>query len=399
MKKEVYERIKSFNAVRQQRVLPIKYKAMAQNSFAFFRGTCHLFYEDLLKNYPFAASPLTWTCGDLHIENFGSYKGANQILYFDLNDFDESIAAPLLFEIARLLVSVELTTSEIKFSKKERSKILQQLLHHYRNTLLTNKAQNIEQATSTGLIKGCIEKVHERKEKSLLAMRTNNKIKGAHLLINERLLPIKKEEKKLLANEFTEWFSITHAAGFRVTDAGFRIAGTGSIGVKRYLCLLENIKNPRQKKLMDVKQALPSCILQYKKILQPVWQNEADRIIKTQEMMQHVSPAFLSSFQFKKDWYVAKEIQPTSDKITIGRNVKQDSQLAKYVADLGLLTASAQLRSSGRLQVGTADELRAFAESDTWMPLLTTWCLDYAQQVKTDYATFYKARKAGFFLK
>ncbi len=398
MKKEVYERIKSFNAVRQQQVLPIKYKAMAQNSFAFFRGTCHLFYEDLLKNYPFAVSPLTWICGDLHIENFGSYKGANHLLYFDLNDFDESISAPLLLEIARLLVSVELTTSEIKFSKKERSKILQQLLHHYRNTLLTTKAQNIEQATATGLIKGCIDKVNERKENSLLAMRTDNKIKGAHLLVSERLLTIKKEEKKILANEFTEWFSATHTAGYRVTDTGFRIAGTGSIGVKRYLCLLENIKNPRQKKLMDVKQALPSCILQNKKMIQPAWQNEADRVIKTQKMMQHVSPAFLSSFQFKKDWYVAKEIQPASDKITIRRNAKQDSYLVKYVSDLGVITASAQLRSSGRLQVGTADELKAFAESDNWMPLLTEWCLHYAQQVKKDYAIFYKVWKEGFFL-
>lgn len=398
MKREVNEKIRSFNADRQQDVLPIKYKAMAQNSFGFFRGTCHLFYEDLLKNYPFPVSPLTWICGDLHIENFGSYKGANHLLYFDLNDFDESISAPLLFEIARLLVSVELVTSEIKFSKKRRSNILQQLLHHYRNTLLTNKAQNIEQATATGLIKGCIEKVNQRKETSLLTLRTDNKIKDAHLLINERLLPINKKVKKILLNEFTEWFCTTHTAGFRVTDAGFRIAGTGSIGVKRYLCLLENLKNPRQKKLIDIKQALPSCILNYKKIIQPAWQNEADRVIKTQQMMQHVSPAFLSTFKFKNDWYVAKEIQPASDKITIRKNVKQDSKLARYVSDLGLITASAQLRSSGRLQVGTADELKAFAENESWMPILTEWCVQYAQQVKNDYAAFYKAWKAGFFL-
>lgn len=397
MKKAVTERIKSFNTVREKYVLPIKYKAMTQSSFGFFRGTCHLFYQDLLKNYPFPASPLTWICGDLHIENFGSYKGANHLLYFDMNDFDESICAPLLFEIARLLVSVELTAFEIKFSKKERSRLTQQLLHYYRGTLLKNKAQNIEKATATGLIKDCIDKVNKRKEKSLLAMRTNNKIKDAQLLTSDRLLPINKGEKKLLANEFTEWFCTTHAEGFRVTDAGFRIAGTGSIGVKRYLCLLENIKNPRKKKLIDVKQALPSCILQYKKLPQPVWQNEADRIIKTQEMMQHVSPAFLSSFQFKKEWYVAKEIQPASDKIIIRRSVKQDSHLPKYVADLGLITASAQLRSSGRLHVATADELKTFAESESWIPLLTEWCLQYAEQVKTDYVTFCKAWKAGFF--
>ena len=40
-------------------------------------------------------SPVCWICGDLHIENFGSYKGDNRLVYFDLNDFDESILAPV----------------------------------------------------------------------------------------------------------------------------------------------------------------------------------------------------------------------------------------------------------------------------------------------------------------
>ncbi len=397
MKKDVSERIKNFNATREPLVLPLKYKAMAQNPFAFFRGSCHLFYEDLLTSYPFPSSPLTWICGDLHIENFGCYRGANHLLYFDMNDFDESVLAPLLFEIARLVVSVDITTAEIKFSKKERSRIIQQLLQQYKDMLLNNKAQNIEKATATGLIKNIIYKVNERKEKELVATRTNNKLKNARLLVNDRLLAINKQERKILAESFTEWFSKTHACGFKVTDAGFRIAGTGSIGVKRYLCLLENENNPQQKKLIDVKEALPSCILNYKKLIQPDWQNEADRVIKTQEMMQHVSPAFLSAFPFQKKWYVAKEIQPASDKIIIRRSAKQGSHLPKYVTDLGLLTASAQLRSSGRYHAATADELKAFAADESWIPLLTEWCLNYTEQVKNDYAVFYKAWKAGFF--
>ena len=68
---------------------------MASDPFYFFRGTAHLFYEDLVNTEAaLPGQPLTWVCGDLHIENFGSYKGDNRLVYFDINDFDEANLAP-----------------------------------------------------------------------------------------------------------------------------------------------------------------------------------------------------------------------------------------------------------------------------------------------------------------
>ena len=397
MKNDLPERIKSFNADRNQLVLPLKYKIMAQDPFSFLRGSCHLFYEDLLKKYPFKSSPLTWICGDLHIENFGCYKGENRLIYFDLNDFDESIQAPLLFEIARLIVSVEVKCTQINFSAKQKKIIIHQLLQKYRNELINSKEKVIEQETATGLIKNLIDKVAERKANSLLLTRTNNKQKKAKLLLNDKLLTIDDGFKEDLIKAFTPWFANTHYKGFKVIDAGLRIAGTGSIGIQRYLCLLQNEGNPKQKKLIDIKQALPSCIHKYSKIKQPVWQNEAERVVKTQQMMQHVAPAFLSDFNFKKQWYVVKQLQPTSDKICIEKDAKQDSQLQNYVADLAIITAAAQLRSSGRLKSATADELKDFAKNDNWVKPLTGWCQHYAGIVQQDYKEYYKAWKADFF--
>ncbi|MFM6271696.1 MAG: DUF2252 family protein, partial [Dolichospermum sp.] len=73
--------------------------------FYFFRGTCHLFYEDLSENSGMNLAPLTWICGDLHLENFGSYKGNNRLVYFDINDFDEAVIAPCTWEIVRFITS------------------------------------------------------------------------------------------------------------------------------------------------------------------------------------------------------------------------------------------------------------------------------------------------------
>ena len=62
---------------------------MADDVFAFLRGTCHLFYVRLPRARLTRSAPAAWACGDLHLANFGSYRGDNHLVYFDLNDFDE----------------------------------------------------------------------------------------------------------------------------------------------------------------------------------------------------------------------------------------------------------------------------------------------------------------------
>src|SRR6185503_12736779 len=98
-----YERILAFNKDRVPELLQLKYRLMAEDPFRFFRGTCHLFYEDLAGKITWKDDTKAWICGDLHLENFGSYKGDNRVVYFDVNDYDESLLAPASWEFVRLL--------------------------------------------------------------------------------------------------------------------------------------------------------------------------------------------------------------------------------------------------------------------------------------------------------
>src|SRR5439155_13621635 len=102
----VVRRIQSFNAGRDAERLRMKYRNLRSNPFVFLRGTCHLFYDRLPQDGLFRSAPLTWICGDLHLENFGSYKGDNRLVYFDVNDFDEAALAPASWDIVRFLTSV-----------------------------------------------------------------------------------------------------------------------------------------------------------------------------------------------------------------------------------------------------------------------------------------------------
>lgn len=89
----VWERIECFNRRRDPERLSLKYQAMQSDIFAFFRGTAHLFYQNWPQDSPLNDAPLTWLCGDLPLENFGSYKGDNRLSYFVINDFDKAALA------------------------------------------------------------------------------------------------------------------------------------------------------------------------------------------------------------------------------------------------------------------------------------------------------------------
>ena len=390
------ESIKNFNCGREKGPLQLKYKAMAESLFRFFRGSCALFYAGLAKEYPFPASPLVWACGDLHIENFGSYKGSSRLVYFDLNDFDEALLAPALWEICRLTASVQVAAAEIGFSDKETMQLVNTLLFYYRQILKKGKPVDIERETARGLIKKLVNKVAERKEADLVKKRTDEENPGK-LLINDRLFALPRLEKKAVLGAFNNWLTDNAHEHLQAIDAGFRIAGTGSIGVKRYLLLMESTHNRSKKILIDIKQALPSALTASINVPQPVWPGEAARIIGVQEMVQHVSPAFLSAFEYDNKWFVVKELQPMADKVNLSQAIKQPEQVENYIASLGMLSASGHLRSSGRKGSATADELYAFAETGNWENGLKDWSVAYASQLQQQYAIYRKAWAAGFF--
>jgi uncharacterized protein (DUF2252 family) len=78
---EVASKIQEFNAGRDPQRLALKFQKMRTDPFVFLRGTCHLFYAALPQHEVFSSAPICWICGDLHVENFGSYKGDNRLAY------------------------------------------------------------------------------------------------------------------------------------------------------------------------------------------------------------------------------------------------------------------------------------------------------------------------------
>ena len=181
---DVVQRIRSFNAGRDPERLQLKYRAMRASPFAFLRGTCHLFHDRLARIDLPASAPPVWVCGDLHLENFGSYKGDNRLVYFDINDFEEAALAPASWDLVRLLTSVWIGADGVGLSSAKSRKLCQKLLDAYAAALAAGKVQWIERETAQGLVRDLLDGLRDRSRPDFLDARTTLRGKRRRLRVD-----------------------------------------------------------------------------------------------------------------------------------------------------------------------------------------------------------------------
>ena len=388
---DITQRIIHFNNKFPEHLVKLKFHNMCENAFRFFRGTCHIFYQDLLVDQEFPLSPTTWISGDLHIENFGSYKGDNSLVYFDMNDFDEAMLAPMLLDIVRMITSIYVAFDTFEISEKEIDDAVLSFLMHFTTTLKEGRARYIERQTATGIVKKFLSVVSERRQAEVLRERTvckGNKImlvkgKGKQLKLNSDL-------RNELIENFGAWMESNPVPlkGYKIMDVSFRVAGTGSIGAERYLFLIHRVDDHKRYKFIDMKQAVSSSLLPFINSIQPVWKSEADRIVSIKKRMQNISPGLLSTSFFNGNSYVMEEMQASKDKINFELIDHDYKKLCAVLKDMAIITASSYLTSSGRQGSAIADELISFAERDDWQEWVISYAREYKNKVATDYAEF-----------
>lgn len=387
----VLERIQEFNQGRNPERLLLKYKAMRTNSFVFFRGTCHLFYEDLARNSLLNDAPPVWVCGDLHLENFGSYKGDNRLVYFDINDFDEGALAPASWEITRFLTSVLVGATTLGVNQSEALVLCRCFLKSYTDALALGTARTVERGTAEGMVADLLDSLKLRRRKDFLDRRTEVK-KGKRRLIidNKRTAAISSEERSLVESLMKNWAAKQpNSEFFKLLDVGVRIAGTGSLGVKRYVLLVEGKGSPHGNYLLDVKQAISSSLMPYLKLSQPEWANEAVRVVAIQKRMEAMPQAWVSVVEMDGKPFVLRGLQPTQDKVSLDQWNGKLGRLKKVLKTMGEITAWNQLRSSGRQGSAIADELIVWAENaDRWHSHLLDYAQGYFTKVEADYQDF-----------
>jgi uncharacterized protein (DUF2252 family) len=393
---DVVQRIVRFNAGREPERLRLKYEALCSGAFRFLRGTCHLFYEDWPKRSPLNPAPHTWICGDLHLENFGSYKGDDRIIYFDINDFDEAVLAPCTFELARFATSVLLGAQNFGAGKSQATQLVRHFLDAYAHALRRGKARRVERLVAEGMVRELLDALLNRTRRQLLDRRTERRGAKRRLKLGKRALPASPEQHRAVS-AFLASYARTQErpAFFRVLDVARRVAGTGSLGVQRYVVLVEGKGSPDDNYLLDLKEARPTALAPYVPCRQPRWGNEAERVVTIQDRMQAVAPALLHAVTMERKGFILRELQPSEDRLTLADCGGRMGKLKSVIRTMGKVTAWSQLRSAGRQGSAIADELIAFGGRSGWQGDVLEYAQSYAPQVTADWQAFRKAAVKG----
>ena len=102
-----------------ERDLQFKHQQMAAGLFSFFRATFYRWVQVWPAALPeFNRVPQLLSVGDLHVENFGTWRDTDGRLIWGVNDFDEASSYPYTMDLVRLATSALLATRAQRLAMK-----------------------------------------------------------------------------------------------------------------------------------------------------------------------------------------------------------------------------------------------------------------------------------------
>jgi Uncharacterized protein conserved in bacteria (DUF2252) len=115
--------------------LRLKHERMAESPFVFLRGTFYRWLQRWPSLCPTQSkAPRVLAVGDLHIENFGTWRDSEGRLAWGINDVDEACTLPYTHDLVRLATSALLAAREQRLTLTL-GEICDAILDGYHSTL------------------------------------------------------------------------------------------------------------------------------------------------------------------------------------------------------------------------------------------------------------------------
>ncbi len=196
--------------------LALKHKAMRSAPFPFLRATYYRWAQVWSEVCPEAAkAPVALAVGDLHIENFGTWRDIEGRLIWGINDFDETWRLPYTNDLIRLATSALLAPAACAAKPA-----MDALLKGYVDSLEAGGRPFALAEHHPALRTMATARLHQPElfwEKLHALPEENRKAPAGALKAIERMMPEKGLE-----------LHIAH-----------RVAGLGSLGRERYVALAD----------------------------------------------------------------------------------------------------------------------------------------------------------------
>ncbi|MGZ8817386.1 MAG: DUF2252 domain-containing protein [Mycobacterium sp.] len=396
-----------------------KFRKMAAEPFAFYRGSACLFYADVAERTERWADERTsrvWIQGDLHAENFGTYMDGAGILIFDVNDFDEAFVGHFTWDLQRFAASVALMCWQKALSDEEIKALIETFVRAYIDqvrwfTEVDDDASfSLNLATARGAVRTTLRSARLSTRSQMLnrMTRVDDSDRRFRDLPGVRRLDDAEREKVTEAfGRYLETIPKTkrfRGIAYDVKDViGKSGMGIGSAGLPAYTVLIEGFNQALDNDAVLSKQgdiAAPSRVVDDSEV-RGYFIHHGHRTAVSQRALQAHADPLLGYTDVDGVGFVVSEISPYDADLDWGELTEPD-ELAEVIEQLGQAVAKVHCVSdsdSDQMLVDfqTEDAIVAVIGDHTeeFVDDMVSFGLEYAAIVRDDHRHFVEAFREG----
>ena len=377
-------------AVATAEALRRKLAALANTPFQFLRGTFHLMARDVLQSRVSLARGLAPTgliVGDLHLKNFGVYRGQSGELVFDVNDFDDVGFGPVDLDLKRLCTSALLLPDNEPRVRLEAAVAIAQAWASELDKL--GGRFPILPWTLDKADDGVADLLRERGRRKQDELIEKAAPTGDRIAESEKFAPVDSDWLDRIIAAFAEYVEHLEQLkapdppkGWDILDVAYRFKGTGSLGRMRFTLL---IGQRRERRLIEMKEARPSAMDQ---ALGKAPEQERARVQTAAIRRLQGDPwPRVAATRLGRIPALSRENEPEEEKIGRELLAKDPGQLLSYARQCGQVLARLHARVNAPVLLGTAWDPAATAHA------AVEFAERYSIQVEADQKTFVASKE------
>ncbi len=384
---------------RVPRLLPVKYQRMSASPFAFFRGAVSIMAADLGAH---AHTDLTvQLCGDAHVQNLGSFEAPDGRIVFDINDFDETVAGPWEWDVKRMTASIVLAGLESEHNQADSARAAEDFVTSYvtaieelaERPILDAARFQVHRLGEAEAISAALKQAERAQPGDLVHKYTSQDAKGRPRFkrVEDVLWRLTGDTKKDILEALPTYRKSLPAERlhlfdfFHPRDVAFKVVGTGSVGLRDYVVLMEG-NGPSDPLFLQIKQEIASAYAPYLKPGNHVHQGR--RVAEGQRKIQPTSDLLLGWTRIEEEDFLVRQLNDHKGRVDLA-NLGGDG-LNKLARIAGLLLARGHTRSGDALAIkgyiGTPEKV---------IKSLVHYGAEYAALTQADFESFRKAIEQG----
>jgi uncharacterized protein (DUF2252 family) len=405
---------------RDPRAFRGKFRKMAADPFAFYRGSAPLFYSDVERlDDPWVddATSRVWIQGDLHAENYGTYMDSAGVLVFDVNDFDEAYLGHYTWDLQRMAASLALLGFRKALSDASIACLIETYARAYVSTVRLFATSEVDRDfrltldNTEGPLRAALQTARLQTRLNLLDTLTVLEDGDRRLALVPEARELDQAEKDAVLGAYAQYLDTipeakrSHSISYEVKDivgrSGF---GIGSAGLRAYTLLVEGRTQALENDVvLSMKQAQTPAVSRIVRDarIRGYFEHEGHRTAVSQGALQAHSDPWVGWCSLDGVGQVIKELSPYEADLDWDA-VSELDEMVPLVRDLGRATAKVHCVSDvgnehPLVDVNVEAKITAVIgdREDEFARWLAAWGTGYGRLAREDHRRFVDAFRNG----